>query len=98
MAGHYQFFREVLFALEQGGVFVLLSDDRSPTFSCESEAGRRGLMPFLLGLVPESGRSRVASVSVQDLLRSIEATGRHDDWVHEFRAKYGISLPGKAVL
>jgi len=30
---HYQFYREVLFALEKGGTFILLSYDRSPTFS-----------------------------------------------------------------
>jgi hypothetical protein len=32
-ANHYQFFREIPFALENDGVFVLLSDDRNPAFS-----------------------------------------------------------------
>jgi hypothetical protein len=51
LATYYQFFREVIFSLELGGSFVLLSDERSPTFICDGPQGRRGLMPFLLSLL-----------------------------------------------
>jgi POLQ-like helicase len=50
LANHYQFFRLVLFALERNGTFVLLSDDRSPTFWCKGPTNDRGLMPFVTAL------------------------------------------------
>jgi POLQ-like helicase len=86
LANHYQFFREVLFALEKKGTFVLLSDDRSPTFS----GGGRGLMPFLLSFLPEEYVSQVGQASIQDVVKAIETSGRHDDWVGKFKSKYGI--------
>jgi hypothetical protein len=88
MANHYQFFRELLFALEKGGVFVLLSDDRSPAFRCKGPGGDRGLMPLLLGLLPERTRAQVGHASMQALVREIALSGRHG-WVADFIAKYG---------
>jgi len=89
MANHYQFFRVALLALEKGGTFVLLSDERSPTFSCQGPAGERGLMPLLIRYVPERLRARVGRMSIQGVVRAIEASGRHQ-WIGEFKAKYGI--------
>jgi len=43
LAGYYQFFREVLFALARGGHFVLLYDERNPAFYRSSSVGQRGL-------------------------------------------------------
>ncbi|HZJ02723.1 MAG TPA: hypothetical protein VFE20_03420 [Thermoleophilia bacterium] len=90
LSSYYQFFRELLFALELGGSFVLLSDERSPTFFTHGPKGDRGLIPFLLGLVPEHLRHHVAAVSVQDVVKTAARTGRHDDWVTEFAQKYGL--------
>jgi hypothetical protein len=90
MASYYQFFRELLFAVELGGSFVLLSDDRSPTFHTSGRDGARGLMPFLLGLVPEGLRGRVHSISIQQVVASIRESGGHDDWIGEFERKYGL--------
>lgn len=93
---HYQFFREVLFALEKGGVFVLLSDARSPVFHCrpmQSEGARdakRGLMPFLLQFVPEKHRNRIVSITVQELVKAIQRSKDHQDWIGEFKSKYGL--------
>lgn len=91
LTSHYQFFREVLFALELGGIFVLLSDERSPTFHCVSKDGTtcRGLMPFLIGLVPEKLRPRIVSITVQEVVKAIEDSGRYP-WVEEFKTKYGL--------
>jgi POLQ-like helicase len=89
LMSYYQFFREVIFALELGGSFVLLSDERSPTFSCDGPQGKRGLMPFLLSLVPQSVLSRVAAVSIQQVVAAIESSGRHE-WITEFEQKYGL--------
>lgn len=89
-AAHYQFFREVLFSLEKGGMFILLSDERSPVFHCKSEGAERGLMPFLLEFVPESYKDRIASISVQSLVNAIKESPGHEDWIGEFEKKYGI--------
>ena len=89
LASYYQFFREVVFALELGGSFVLLSDERSPTFLCEGSQGKRGLMPFLLSLVPPSPHAHVATVTVQQVIAAAKASGRHE-WVAEFERKYGL--------
>ena len=41
LVNNYQFFREVLFALEYDGVFILLSDERNPTFYCKGGMNSR---------------------------------------------------------
>lgn len=87
---HYQFFREVLFSIEKNGIFVLLSDERSPVFHCELNGINRGLMPFLLTFVPPALQHRIASISVQELVREISAAGNHNDWIGEFAHKYGL--------
>ena len=88
---HYQFFREVLLAVQKGGTFVLLSDERSPVFSCRSADREKGLMPFLTSLLPEHVRAKVASISIQELTSSIEQHPRHHDWVFDFKKKYGLA-------
>ena len=86
---HYQFFREVLFALELDCSFVLLFDERNPTFISDGALGKRGLMPVLLSLVPEGLRERVRILSVQKVVWAIKSTGRHE-WIQEFESKYGL--------
>lgn len=88
---HYQFFREVLLSLEKGGVFVLLSDARSPVFHCQSNEKNGGLMPFLLTLVPEHLRKRILSISVQELTEEIKVADTHQDWIGNFERKYGLT-------
>lgn len=88
---HYQFFREVILAIEKGGTFVLLSDERSPVFKCRSGDQEKGLMPFLTALLPDAIRSRVVSISTQELVAAIEQQPRHHDWVFEFKRKYGMA-------
>ncbi len=90
LTNYYQFFREVTWALEKGGTFVLLHDPRNPTFQCDGPHGPRGLMPFLVSLMPASARARVATVTVQQVLAAIRASNRHDDWVGEFERKYAL--------
>jgi len=87
---HYQFFREILFALEKGGVFVLLSDERSPVFHCESNGIDKGLMPFLLTFVPKQWSNRIVGISVQELVAEIGKFKKHNDWIGEFQQKYGL--------
>jgi hypothetical protein len=89
LASHYQFFRELVFALEHGGQFVLLHDERSPTFCFHRPRGDYGLMPLLLDMLPDAVRQRVGIVSIQRVVQQIEASGRHP-WVSEFQAKYAL--------
>jgi len=89
LCNHYQFFREVLFAFENDGIFVLLCDERSPVFYSDGSKGQRGLMPFLLGLLPQELRHRVAQVTIQDLISEIESSGTCG-WVNDFEDKYGL--------
>ena len=92
-AMHYQFFREVLLALAKGGTFVLLSDERSPVFHVKPKHGgapERGLMPMLLELVPVEHRSRVVSVSVQEVTAAVRESGRHGDWLETYLQKYAL--------
>jgi POLQ-like helicase len=89
MAGYYQFFRELLFAVHKGGTFVLLYDCRNPTF-VRGETGGRGLWPFLVSLLPDALRARVKSVTMQEVFDAVKATGRHYDWTPSFAEKYGL--------
>lgn len=87
---HYQFFREVLFSLEKGGIFILLSDERSPVFHGGLKGTNRGLMPFLLTCVPQKLKGQILSISVQDLVSEIQVVSNHSDWINEFKRKYGL--------
>jgi POLQ-like helicase len=89
LSNQYQFFREVLFALHMGGYFVLVTDERNPTFHAGEPDGERGLAPLLLAMVPPSLRHRVADVSIQQLVSAIKASRRHE-WIQQFQQKYGL--------
>ena len=88
-ADHYPFFREVLFALENDGVFVLLSDDCSPVFSQYGPLGARGFLHFLMQFIPETHHERVTQVSIQELLVELELSSDQAR-IPEFSAKYGL--------
>lgn len=91
-ANYYQFFREVLFALCNDGTFILLHDERNPAFLRRSATGEPegGLWPFLYEAIPHSLRHRVGRLTIQSLVEEIKNSGRHDDWIYEFKAKYGM--------
>lgn len=86
LAFDYQFYRELLFALHHGGYFVLLHDARSPVFM----GVRTSALPRLLAQLPTQLRSRIAAITVQQVVAAIRASGRHNDWIGEFEAKYGL--------
>lgn len=89
MAGYYQFFREVLMALEFSGVFILLCDLRSPTFTYKDRDTNRGLIQFLLSLIPHYLHTKVKILYIQEVVEAIRETGRHE-WISEFEKKYGL--------
>ncbi len=87
-ASHYQFFRELLFALHEGGSYVLLYDPRNPTFLSNGPFGERGLFLFLVSFLPDDLKSRVSSLSIDQVFKEIVESDLHDDWTGEFTAKY----------
>ena len=87
---HYQFFREVLFSIEKGGIFVLLSDERSPVFHCSVNGSDNGVMPFLTEFVPDQYKSGIISISIQKLVGEIKESVIHQDWIGDFENKYGL--------
>jgi len=89
MAGYYQFFREVLMSFELGGSFILLCDSRSPTFAYKDRNTNRGLIPFLLSLIPNHLHSKIKVLYIQQVVEAIRETGRHR-WMEEFEKKYGL--------
>jgi hypothetical protein len=91
-ANYYQFFREVMFAFARNGTFVLLHDDRNPAYLRLPQNGpsQRGLWPFLCESIPSKLRGRVGRLTVQCVVQAIAESGRHEDWIHEFEAKYAL--------
>jgi hypothetical protein len=78
---------KLLFALRKDGTFILLRDERNPVFSRPGASGPVGLLPSLIELIPESVRHRIATITVQDVLRELDG----QEWVTESRAKYALS-------
>jgi len=89
LAAHYQFFREASLAVEKQGYLVLLTDQRSPVFHCTGPYGERGLMPFLANFVPDSVKTYVRQVSIQEIANAIEYSPTHS-WIRDFQFKYGM--------
>jgi POLQ-like helicase len=93
LAPYYQFFREVLFALERGGHFVLLCDADNPVFLRQGPNGARGFFPFLKDLVSSEHQGKVHLLTIQTICTAIEDSGAGDSWLAVFRQKYGINAP-----
>lgn len=94
---NYQFYRELLFALVKGGVFVLLCDERNPVFTGidPNERPNGGLWHKLVTSLPQTFQKNLGLITVQQVVQTIRKTGRHDDWVNDFVRKYGIDdTPG----
>ena len=53
----------------------------------------RGLMPFLLLLIPAAARARIKVLYIQDVVTAIRESGRHE-WIGEFERKYGLEENG----
>lgn len=87
---YYQFFRELMLSLKYEGVFVILYDERNPTFYSNNYYEPRGLIPFLTSLLPETHKPKVKTITIQQVVKSIVDSGRHDSWIEEFKDKYGV--------
>lgn len=89
LAVHYQFFRELVFALHKGGYFILLYDERSPVFYCKVNDVERGLVPLLRQYIPKKHEAKFSIITVQQVVEEIKATGGRS-WISEFERKYAL--------
>ena len=91
-ANYYQFFREATFAFAKQGSFILLHDLRNPAFlrSADDRNDQGGLWPFLYEAIPQNLRHRVGRLTIQMVVEAIQESGRHGDWIEEFKNKYGL--------
>lgn len=87
---YYQFFREVLLSLEKEGTFVLLHDVRSPVFHYTMNGKTKGLIPLLLDFIPEKYKDKIIIITTQEVIKFIENSKNHNDWIDDFKNKYGI--------
>jgi hypothetical protein len=90
LANYYQFFREIVFAFEHQGVFLLLCDERSPVFYSNGPKGPRGVMPFLISLLPDQLKKHVSYITLQEVVAEIESLSDYK-WIVEFKSKYGLT-------
>jgi hypothetical protein len=91
-ANYYQFFRETMFAFVKQGTFILLHDARNPAFLRLADNGysRGGLWPFLYEAIPQRLRHRAGRLTIQMVVESIQECGGHEDWIEDFKKKYGL--------
>lgn len=70
---------------------MLLHDERSPVFVKTSKNSKEsGLWPFLMESVPAEHATDIGRVTVQQVVHAIDESGRHHDWIDEFKLKYGV--------
>lgn len=91
-ANYYQFFREATFAFANEGTFVLLHDARNPAFLKSTKDGRihGGLWPLLYETIPDHLRNQIGRLTIQTVVESIQESRNHQDWIQDFKKKYGI--------
>ncbi len=91
LASYYQFFREVIFAIHKKGSFVLLHDERNPSFVSKADGlPERGTFSFLISLLPQHLKKRVKSITIQEIMGELKDSPNHSDWTGEFEKKYGL--------
>jgi hypothetical protein len=87
---YYQFYRELLFAIENNGYYVILIDKRNPAFIKTNGVNERGLIPVLTSHIPEEMKSIIKIVFIQDVVKLLEKFNY--SWVEEFKNKYGLAM------
>ena len=83
----YQLYRVILFALEKKGHFLLLYDERNPSFLVERNNIKRGLFNLVYELLPRKVQSRCHTLSVQSVFTVLQ---KHSElaWTNELKEKY----------
>jgi len=85
---YYQFYRELMFALENNGWLVILIDKRNPAFQKQGSGGERGLVPTLIKKLPDNIKPVVKVLYLQEVVALLE---KHNyTWIQDFKIKYGL--------
>ena len=79
--------------LELDDAFGLICDRRSATFAYRDADAKRGLISFLLSLIPPTARPRIQVVYIQDVVSAIRESGPYA-WISEFERKHGLGEIG----
>jgi hypothetical protein len=80
---YYQFYRELIFAIENSGIYYLLYDNRNPVFL----NNERGVFNILFNRLPDSIKPFVKALSYQEIVKIIEPF--NINWLEDFKEKYG---------
>lgn len=83
----YQIYRLILFALEKNGHFLLLYDERNPSFLVERDNIKRGLFNLIYESLPSKVRDKCHVLSAQSILPILQKYPELD-WTNELKEKY----------
>lgn len=85
LAYFYQAYRELLFALESGGKYVLIYDARNSAFVSNGPV-QRGLWIRFLSSLPDSAKASVFSITIQEIADMLDEMGC--SWIADLREKH----------
>lgn len=83
----YQAYRILIFALERGGHFLLIHDERNPSFAWTSTSIGRGAFALFYELLPTSAQARCYRTTTQEVFSILESTFPFPT-LEEVKAKY----------
>jgi len=83
----YQAYRILMFALERGGHFLLIHDERNPSFAWTSTSVDRGAFALFYELLPASAQRRCHRISAQAVIEILERVFPFRT-LEEVKAKY----------
>lgn len=83
----YQIYRLILFSLKKNGYFLLIYDERNPSFLVERDNIKRGLFNRVYDSLPQDTQSKCHAFSVQHILPILQNHPQLD-WLDELKAKY----------
>lgn len=84
----YQAYRELLFALERGGNYLLIYDARNSAFVSPGPVGARGLWPRWRASLPAHIQALTFSITIQQVADILEQLGC--GWIAELREKHDL--------
>jgi len=83
----YQAYRILIFALERGGHFLLIHDERNPSFAWTSTSIHRGAFALFYELLPASAQRRCHRITTQAVVEILERVFPFRT-LEEVKAKY----------
>lgn len=83
----YQAYRLLLFALESGGRFLLIHDERNPTFLIQYNGIKQGRYKRFKQLLPQGIADKVFVLSIQQIVEHLEKHAKYN-WFAQFKKKY----------